>query len=209
MIGHFFNLKLTNEYLPTPSVIVTLFSIFTNMETIPKNNCIKVGYVQKPHGINGELVIRFQEEYYETLDEYPTLFLEIDNLLVPFFINEEGLRFKSSESVITQLEWIDSDVKAKALCGLSVFVKEEDVIEFEDEMSPHALVGFHLYDETLGLIGEIMEVHDYAGNMLLLVDYQGKEAMVPINEDLIVRLDEDLRELELRIPEGLFDLDEE
>jgi 16S rRNA processing protein RimM len=179
------------------------------METIPKSNCTKVGYVQKPHGINGELVIRFQEEYYETLEEYPPLFLEIDNLLVPFFIAEEGLRFKSSESVITRLDWVDTDAKAKALCGLSVFVNKEDVIEFDDEMSPHALVGFQLYDETLGLIGEIREVHDYAGNMLLLVEYQGKEAFVPLNEDLIVSLDEDKREIELRIPEGLFDLDEE
>lgn len=179
------------------------------METIPKKNCVKVGYVQKPHGISGELVIRFQEEYCETLEEYPALFLEVDNLLVPFFITEEGLRFKSSESVITQLEWVDSESKAKALCGLSVFVKEADVIEFEDEMSPHALVGFQLYDESLGLIGEINEVHDYAGNMLLLVNYKGKEALVPLNEDLIVRFDEDQRELELRIPEGLFDLDEE
>ncbi len=103
------------------------------METIPKNNCVKVGFIQKPHGIHGELVIRFQEEYYETLEEEPTLFLEIDQLLVPFFITPEGLRFKSDESVIAKLNWIDTDKKAKDLCGLSVFVDQEDVIEFEDE----------------------------------------------------------------------------
>ncbi|HEY3372300.1 MAG TPA: ribosome maturation factor RimM [Prolixibacteraceae bacterium] len=179
------------------------------METISKDNCIKVGYVQKPHGINGELVIRFQEEYYETLEEYPALFLDIDNLLVPFFIAEEGLRFKSSESVITRLEWIDTDAKAKSLCGMSVFVNQDDVIESEDEMSPHALVGYQLLGEDMGPIGQILEVHDYAGNMLLLVDYQGKEVMVPLNEELIVNIDEGAREIELRIADGLLDLDEE
>jgi len=179
------------------------------METIPKSDCLKVGFILKPHGIHGELVIRFQEEYYETLEESPTLFLEIDNLLVPFFIAEDGLRFKSAESVITRLEWIDSDKKAKNLCGLSVYIDRMDVIEYEDELSPHALLGYCLYDETLGLIGEITGVNDYSGNVLLSVEYQGKEAMVPLNEDLIVRFDEDLHEIELRIPEGLFDLDEE
>lgn len=179
------------------------------METVPKNNCVKIGYVQKPHGINGELVIRFQEEYYETLEEYPVIFLDIDNLLVPYFITEEGLRFKSSESVITRLEWINSDAKAKELCGSSVFVNDDDVIEFEDEMSTNALVGFDLLGQDIGLIGAIKEVHDYAGNLLLLVDYQGKEVFVPINDDLIVRIDEDQKEIELRIAEGLFDLDEE
>ena len=179
------------------------------METIPKNNCVKIGYVQKPHGIHGELVIRFEEEYYETLEECPTLFMEIDNLLVPYFISDEGLRFKSGESVITKLEWVNSDKKAKDLCGLSVFVNQDDIVEFEDEMSPNALVGYQLFDETLGLIGEITEVNDYSGNLLLVVEYQGKEALVPINEDLIIRMDEDRREIELRIPDGLFDLDEE
>lgn len=179
------------------------------METIPKSNCVKVGYVQKPHGIHGELVIRFEEDYYETLDEYPPLFLEIDQLLVPFFILDEGLRFKSGESVIARLEWVDSDKKAKALCGLSVFVNQDDVIEFEDELSPHSLVGFQLFGEELGLIGEISEVNDFSGNLLLSVEYQGKEALVPLNEELIVRLDEDKREIELRMAEGLFDLDED
>jgi 16S rRNA processing protein RimM len=179
------------------------------METIPKNDCVKVGYVQKPHGINGELIIRFQEEYYETLEEVPSIFLEIDNLLVPFFIADEGLRFKSSESVITKLDWIDSDSKAKALCGLSVFVNTEDVILTDDEMSPHELVGFQLYGEDIGLIGEITEVHDYSGNLLLSVDYQGNDVLVPLNEDLIIDIDENLRKIELRIADGLLNLDEE
>lgn len=179
------------------------------METIPKSDCTKVGFILKPHGIHGELVIRFQEEFYETLEEYPCLFLEIDHLLVPFFISDEGLRFKSGESVITRLDWIDTDKKAKDLCGLSVYVDKNDVVEFEDELSAHALVGFALYDQTLGLIGEISEVHDYSGNVLLTVEYKGKEALVPLNDELILRIDEDLREIELNIPEGLFDLDEE
>ena len=151
------------------------------METIPKSNCVKVGFIQKPHGIHGELVIRFQEEFYETLEEVPTLFLEIDNLLVPYFISEDGLRFKSDESVITQLDWIDSDKKAKELCGLSVFVNQNDVIDSEEDLSPHALVGFQLFDIELGLIGEILDVNDFAGNLLLSVEYQGKDALVPLN----------------------------
>lgn len=179
------------------------------METIPKNNCVKVGFIHKPHGIHGELVIRFQEEFYETLEGCPTLFLEIDNLLVPYFISEEGLRFKSGESAIVALDWVGSDKKAKEICGLSVFVDQNDVVQLDDEFSPNVLVGYQLYDETLGLIGEINEVHDYAGNLLLSVDYQGKETLVPLNDDLIVRIDEDLREIEMNLPDGLLNLDDE
>jgi 16S rRNA processing protein RimM len=52
-------------------------------------------------------------------------------------------------------------------------------------------------------------VNDFSGNLLLSVEYQGKEALVPLNEDLIIRFDEEKKEIELRIPEGLFDLDED
>ena len=178
------------------------------METIPKSTAVKVGFVQKPHGIHGELVIKFGEEYYETLEEYPTLFLEIDNLLVPFFITAEGLRFRSGESVIAKLLWIDTDRKAKELCGLSVFVNEDSLVLDEDELPADALVGFTLFDELLGEIGMITEVSDFSGNMLLTVEYQGKEALVPLNEELIVRIDEQSREIELQIPEGIFNLDD-
>ncbi len=179
------------------------------METIPKDNCVKIGFTQKPHGIHGELVVRFQEEFYETLEEMPVLFLEIDNLLVPYFISHEGLRFKSGESVIVKFDWVDSDKQAKDLCGLSVFVKEDDVIELDDDFLPADLMGYKLYDQRLGLIGEINDVADYSGNLLLTVDYKGKECLVPFNEELLVRFDEDVQEIEMDLPDGLFELDDE
>jgi 16S rRNA processing protein RimM len=178
------------------------------METILKNNCVKIGYVQKPHGINGEIIIRFGDEAYETLEQEPVLLLEIDGLLVPFFIEEEGLRFKSSESVIAKIEWVDNEKKAKNLCGSAVYVAQTDWIESEVEANLSELVGYRLFDEKLGFIASIDEVVDYSGNLLLAVIYKGKEALVPFNEDLLVRFDENLKEIELRIPEGLFDLDE-
>lgn len=179
------------------------------METISKSDCIKIGFTQKPHGIHGELVIRFEPEFYETLEECPSLFLEIDELLVPYFISGEELRFKSGESVIVKFEWVDSDKKAKELCGLSVYVGKADVVEQEDNFPPSALIGYQLYDNTLGRIGEITEVSDYSGNLLLSVEYNGEECLVPFNEDLLIRFDEDLREIEMDLPEGLFSLNDE
>jgi len=179
------------------------------METIPKDSCVKIGFTHKPHGIQGELVVRFQEEFYETLEEMPTLFLEIDSLLVPFFISEEGLRFKSGESVIVKFDWVSSETQAKELCGLSVFVEEEDVVQLEEDFAPANLIGFKLYDLDLGLIGEVSDVTNYSGNLVLTVDYQGKECLVPFSEDLLVRFDEEIQEIEMDLPEGLFDLDSE
>jgi 16S rRNA processing protein RimM len=139
----------------------------------------------------------------------PVLLLETDGLLVPYFIAEEGLRFKSGESVIAKLDWVNSDKKAKEICGLAVYVREEDVENSEDGFYPEDLVGFKLFEQSLGFIGEITDVTNYSGNILITVYYNGKECLVPFNEDLLTRLDEDLREIEMNLPEGIFDLDEE
>ncbi len=184
------------------------FRIFTRMETIPKVDCVKIGTVQKTHGINGEVVIRFSGEYYDTVEQALVLFLEIDGLLVPFFVAEDGLRFRSGETVITKFDWIDTDQKAAELVGLSVFVKNEDIVLPEDEFHTNRLVGFTLFDTKLGQIGPVVEVNDYSGNLIITVDYSGREVLVPLNEDFLVRLDEETKMIELDTPGGIFNLDE-
>lgn len=163
----------------------------------------------KPHGIHGELVIKFQEEFYETLEAEPTLFIEIDNLLVPFFISDNGLRFRSGESLLAKLNWVDSEIKAKELSGLSVFIDNADILDSENEISQDALVGYKLFGENIGFVGLITELNDFSGNLLLSVDYNGKEVMIPLNDDLIIRFDEENKEIELIIADGLLNLDEE
>ena len=178
------------------------------METIPKENCTKIGFIQKTHGISGEMILKFQEEFYETLEEQPTLLFEIEGLLVPYYIAEEQLRLRSGESAILKLDWIDDDKQAKTLCGCAVFVKNEDLLITEEELSLHALVGYLLFDQNHLEIGSIVDVEDYSGNVLLAVKYKGKEVLVPFNEDLLLELDEQNQTLTLSIPDGLFDLEE-
>ncbi|MFV0377973.1 MAG: hypothetical protein ACK5JD_11815, partial [Mangrovibacterium sp.] len=109
------------------------------METIPKPDCLKIGYLQKPHGIKGEIVLQFEPEYEASLDEMPTLFLEIDGLLVPFFLRDEGLRFRSGETALLHFDWVDDEQQARKLCGNSVYILKEDWLDEEEELPLHAL----------------------------------------------------------------------
>lgn len=176
------------------------------METIPKPDCLKIGYLQKPHGIKGEIVLQFEPEYEASLDEMPTLFLEIDGLLVPFFLRDEGLRFRSAETALLHFDWVDDEQQARKLCGNSVYILKEDWLDEEEELPLHALVGYTLFDTDKGKIGSIVQVDDYAGNLILSVDYMGQEVLIPFNEDFLIRFDENQKELELDCPDGLFDL---
>ncbi len=176
------------------------------METIPKSDCIKIGSLQRQHGLKGEIQLRFEPQYGASLEYVETIFLEHDGLLVPYFIKEDGLRFRSNESALICIEWIDNDVQAKKLSGSSVYISRTDYVKEEQEFGLHELIGFNLIDSKLGEIGKILQVDDFAGNLLLTVDFNGNEVMVPFNEDFVIKLDEHEHLLEMICPEGLFEI---
>lgn len=179
------------------------------METIPKRICTKIGFIQKPHGINGELVIRFQEQYYDSLEDASTVFLEIEGLLVPFFIPNEGMRFRTGESAIMKLNWIETETQAQKLAGFSVFIKNEEIEIDEESFDVRMLEGFILFDQLKNQIGTISAVNDFSGNIILDVIYLGKEIMIPFNEDFLLDIDIQKKLITLDLPDGLLNLEEE
>jgi 16S rRNA processing protein RimM len=177
------------------------------METIQKSSCRKIGFFSKPHGVKGGISLSFEPQYDLSLENGPVLLVEIDGLLVPYFICEEGLRFRSSESAIVQLDWVEDEEKARQLCGLSVYLKEEDLVESEEELTVHDLAGFDLFDQQSTNIGKIEKVEDYGGNLLFLLQYQGREILVPFNEALLLDLNEKTKKIVMQIPEGILGLE--
>ena len=53
------------------------------METIPKSECEKIGYLKKTHGVRGELVLEFEPQFEVSIENANRFFVEIDGLLVP------------------------------------------------------------------------------------------------------------------------------
>jgi len=63
-----------------------------------------------------------------------------------------------------------------------------------------------LIDKTLGNIGMITHVDDFAGNIVLTVLYKGEELLIPYNENLHVDSDESQKTITLQLPEGLIEI---
>lgn len=179
------------------------------METIERNNCTQIGFIQKPHGINGELAFLFQEEFYETVENATMLFIEIENLLVPFFILNEGIRFRTADSALIKLQWIENERHASELSGCKVFIHSSEVLSNPEVFSANALNGFIVIDQRKTQIGTITGTSNYSGNILLEVERQGKELLIPFNEDLLIQFDQESKTIALDLPDGLLTLDED
>ncbi len=173
------------------------------METINRNNCLYAGHVQKTHGIHGELAIQLEPAIAGFLPKQDHFYLEIDGLLVPFFFDEEAI-VRSSGSAIVKLENVDVVEKAAGYVGSRVYIDRVKVTG--DQADINLLVGFNVEDEKEGVLGTVLYVDDYSGNIVMGINYKGKELLIPLHEEFIVSLSQSERKMVLRCPEGLFDI---
>jgi 16S rRNA processing protein RimM len=104
------------------------FAIFATMETIPKADCDKVGFFKKTHGVSGELVLEYEPQFEYSIENADRFFVELEGLLVPFFIVEDGFRFKTENSAILTFDGVESEKYAKRMVGSSVFLFKNEII---------------------------------------------------------------------------------
>lgn len=175
------------------------------METIPKSECQKIGFIRKTHGVHGELVLEFEPEFEESVAAASRFFLELDGLLVPFFLAEGGFRFKSSTAALVTFDRVGSDQYANRLVSCPAFLYQHEIVEGKDELPAGRFLHYRLLDENSGELGIITAVDNYSGNMVLTVQTKEGELLVPFNQDLLVDLNEKNKSLTLRLPEGITD----
>ena len=82
------------------------------------SDVFSIGRFTRTHGIHGEIEVHFTDDVFDR-GEADYVFLKIDGLYVPFFL--EDYRFKGSESALFTLDGIDSDTAARELVGHTVY----------------------------------------------------------------------------------------
>ena len=85
---------------------------------IRKEDVYKIGRLGKVHGVKGEITFMFDDDVFDRVDaDY--LVLEVDGILVPFFIEE--YRFRSDTTALMKFEDIDTQERARELTNCDVY----------------------------------------------------------------------------------------
>lgn len=176
------------------------------MKTISKENCIEIGYFQKPHGVAGTLVLNFEEGYENTIENADVLFVEKEGILVPWFPAEDGIRILTSKSAHIDIDWIDDSNQAKNLAGKKVWVEKNLILQRNEPPETDFWIGATVKDQHKGFIGVVTEINDFSGNLVLTLQNGEKSLMIPFHPDLVVKWDEPSRILTFDLPEGLTEL---
>ena len=161
----------------------------------------KIGKLGKVHGIKGEISFLFDDDVFDRMDaDY--LILDIDSILVPFFIEE--YRFKTDSNALMKFEGIDTMERARELTGCDVYFPREMSETDEEHLSWAQIVGYSLIDaNTSKEAGKITAIDDSTINILFELE-DGK--LIPASEELITNVDTKNHQIEINWPEGILEL---
>jgi 16S rRNA processing protein RimM len=167
-------------------------------------DCVHLGTITKTHGVDGKLVLISKADL-ETKDLREPIFIEIDGLLVPFFLI--SLEEKRKEQYIIELELVPDLDEAAKLIGHEVYVENNDAV-LAESFDLSVLEGMLIIDQNLGELGPCKRVEEISGNSLLIVDVNDDEVMIPFAEDFIIEIIQQENYLLLDLPDGLIELNQ-
>ena len=168
---------------------------------IKKEEVYKIGRIGKAHGVKGEVSFMFDDDVFDRVDaDY--LILELDGILVPFFMEE--YRFRSDSTALVKFEDIDTQDRARELTNCDVYFPRQLADDDEEELSWTFLVGFSIIDnQSDTVVGTIASIDDSTANILFELE-DGR--LIPASEELITDIDNNKKTITIDLPEGILDL---
>ena len=168
---------------------------------IRQEDVYKIGRLGKTHGVKGEVSFQFDDDVFDRVDcDY--LVLDVDSILVPFFIEE--YRFRSDSVALVKFEDIDTQQRAAELTGCDVYFPRVLADSDEGSMSWAEIVGYSIVDASTGrTVGKIASIDDSTINILFCLE---DGTLIPASEELITDIDQENRIITIDIPEGLLEL---
>jgi len=76
----------------------------------------------------------------------------------------------------------------------------------EDQFYFHEIIGYKVIDLNRGEIGVISAINDTTSQALFEIDFNGKQILIPMNDEFIHKLNKEEKQLVVNTPEGLIDL---
>lgn len=169
------------------------------------DDCFRTGQIVKAHGFKGEVQAEVYLQNPELLENMESVFVEINQKLVPFFMEEIRLADKRA---IIKFEDVDSEEDTKYLMKRYFYIPLEELGEEEadEEVSYSALIGFKVLDKNLGELGEIEDFVERPGQDLLIMKYQDREIYIPVDYTIILKVQPRKKIIQVNLPEGLLEL---
>ena len=136
-------------------------------------------------------------------NEFKIFIEELSKSFIPYFVEKAIIR--NNTDLIVKLEGVQTKEAAAKIFPKDVWLKSNDFRQMVGKSAPIALIGYHVINDKTD-IGEIIEVIEQPHQVLCSILYNGKEALIPLHEETLEKVDHKSRQLFVKLPDGLLDI---
>ncbi len=164
---------------------------------------VPLGRVVKTHGLKGEVSVAVAADLPFDLPA------ELEVWFVPPPATVRSGRIQSvrpgPKGPLVKIAGVDTVDGAYALCGAQMLARRADIpAEWLDNAEePFDACGMMVRDEDRGLLGEIVETIETGANDVWVVHGPFGEVLLPVIDDVVLRIDEEAGEILVRLLPGL------
>lgn len=170
-------------------------------------DCIEIGQFTRPHGYKGILILKLNSLNFDEIMDMEWVFVVIDGLPVPFFIEEFSER--NTDTLLVKIENISSIEQTQELLNTSVYILR--TIVNADASSKHSMttaIGYTIIDIAHGPIGQLDSIIENPQNPLLCIRKNRQEILLPLQEEFILGINDESKEISVACPDGLLEISE-
>jgi 16S rRNA processing protein RimM len=170
-----------------------------------KSDCFYLGKIVSKYSFKGEVLIKLDTDEPEAYENLESVFISLGNNLVPFFIKKSSLH--RSTLLRVRFDAIADESDADRVMGSEIYLPLSSLPKLTgNKFYFHEIIGFTLLDSVHGDIGIVESVNDTTAQALFEVVKEDKQLLIPINDQIITKVDRENKTIHVTTPEGLVDL---
>lgn len=170
-----------------------------------KSDCFYLGKIVSKYSFKGEVLIKLDTDEPGEYENLESVFISLGNNLVPFFIKKSQLH--KSTLLRVRFEEIADESDADRIMGSEIYLPLTMLPKLSgNKFYFHEIIGFTLLDSVHGDIGVVESVNDSTSQALFEAVKDGKQLLIPINDEIITKVDRENKTIHVSTPDGLVDL---
>ena len=169
------------------------------------NDLFCLGRIIRTFGSKGEVVFYLDVDDPQNYLEMESVFIKLNENLVPFTIDSIQLRPK--KQAVVRFHDVNETDDAELFVGSLLFLPLSNLPPLTgNKFYYHEITGFAVIDKEKGPIGFIEDVLDLQHQAIMQIRQGDKEILVPISDDIIQKVDRKNKQIEIIAPDGLIDI---
>ncbi len=167
-----------------------------------KEDCFYLGKIVSKYSFKGEVLVKLDTDDPEIYEKMESVFVSLGNNLIPFFIKR--CRLHKSNLLRIDFEEVKSESDADRIMRSDLYLPLTLLPKLTgNQFYYHEVIGFKVMDEVHGNIGVIESVNDSTSQALFEIKKGDKQLLIPINDEIIKKVDRQAKSISVSTPEGL------